>query len=187
MSGKCEPPPYGSLVITDIAGGQIGMVRNHVSNRFAHRTQMDGHVGSIDHQVAIGGEDGAAEIESFFDIDADGGPLQRDPHLFGDPAKGVVENFQLGGIGRAVLGNLSDPCAPWVNSNCPSLSVSHVQPGATSVTVIASAINAGPSNWSPGSKCGRWYKPASTAIDLQSRRGPCRRSPLGGDCMPRRR
>mmetsp|Transcript_17130 Transcript_17130/g.51272 ORF Transcript_17130/g.51272 Transcript_17130/m.51272 type:complete len:459 (-) Transcript_17130:1785-3161(-) len=68
-----------------------------------HGAQMHGKVGSVGHQAAVGGEQGAAEVEALLDVDADAGALQGAPHFLRQPHEPVGEDGQLHGVLLDVL------------------------------------------------------------------------------------
>ncbi len=55
---------------------------------------MDGDVGGVGDELALGVEEGAGEVEAFFDVDGVAGVLEGDAHFIGDGLKQVVENLQ---------------------------------------------------------------------------------------------
>ena len=59
---------------------------------------MHGQVGGVGHQIAVGSEQGAGEIQTLLDVGGDGGLLQHAAHLLGDGHEQVAENGQLNRI-----------------------------------------------------------------------------------------
>ena len=94
----------GAAVVRIVEG--VDVARPHAAatladdgaHRFAHRAQMDGHVGGVGDQPALGVEQGAGEIQPFLDVDRIGGVLEGDPHLLGDGHEEVVEDLEQDGI-----------------------------------------------------------------------------------------
>ena len=69
-------------------------------NRLAHRAQMNRNVRSVGDQAPVRCEDGAREIQPFFDIHRVGRIGQRRAHLLGDRHKEVVKHLQHHRVGR---------------------------------------------------------------------------------------
>lgn len=60
----------------------------------AHGAEVDGDVGRVGDEVALGVEEGAGEVEAFLDVDRVGGVLQAHAHLLGDGHEEAVEDLQ---------------------------------------------------------------------------------------------
>jgi hypothetical protein len=60
-------------------------------NRHGHRTQVNGHMIPLRHELAGSVEHGARVVPPFFDVGREGGTPQRDAHLFGH---GGVKGFE---------------------------------------------------------------------------------------------
>lgn len=56
----------------------------------------------VGYEIAGGVEDGAGEVESFFDVCADTCFLKRTAHLFGDGHESVAEDAEHDGVDLAI-------------------------------------------------------------------------------------
>ena len=66
---------------------------------------MDGNVRGVGDEAAVGIEERAGKIESFFDVRGQRRAAQGRAHLLGDGGETAVEEFEfdgVGGVGRAV-------------------------------------------------------------------------------------
>jgi hypothetical protein len=63
---------------------------------------VDGDVRGVGHQVSVGIEEGAGEVQAFLDVDGLGGGLEAGAHLFGDGHEEVVEDLEQHGVGFCV-------------------------------------------------------------------------------------
>lgn len=82
-----------------VAGAQVvAAPPQDLLDRFAHGAEVDGDVGSVGDEVALGVEERAGEVEAFLDVDGLGGVLQSDAHLLGDGHEEVVEDLQEDGV-----------------------------------------------------------------------------------------
>lgn len=59
---------------------------------------MDGQMGRVGYETACGIENGAGEVEAFFDVSADTGLLKSAAHLFGDGHESMAKDAEYNGI-----------------------------------------------------------------------------------------
>ena len=89
----------------DVAGLQRkAPVIEDGADALAHRAEVDRDVRRVGHQIAVGVEDGAGEVQTFLDVHAHRGVLQHRAGLFGDVHEQVVEQFQQHRIGPFAAG-----------------------------------------------------------------------------------
>ena len=97
--GQMRAAGVGIVGREDVARLHVWIGRDDLPHGFFHRAEVDGNVGRVGHEPAVGREDGAAEVEPFLDVDAAGGVAERDAHLIGDGGELVVEDFEEDGVG----------------------------------------------------------------------------------------
>jgi hypothetical protein len=61
--------------------------------------EVHGDVRRVDHQLAMGVEKGAGEIQALLDVGGNGGALEALAHLVGDGGEAMSEQLQLDGAG----------------------------------------------------------------------------------------
>ena len=64
-----------------------------------HGAEVDGDVGGLGDQLALGVEEGAGEVAALLDVGGEGGAAKDDAHLFSDGGEEGVEDGQLGRVG----------------------------------------------------------------------------------------
>ncbi len=69
------------------------------ADAFAHRAEVDGHVGGVGDEAAVAVEDRAGEVEPLADVDRRGAVLERAAHFLGDRHEQAVEDFEADGVG----------------------------------------------------------------------------------------
>ncbi len=97
--GKVRAPVVGVVDGVGVARPHGALVApQHLLDGLAHGAEVDGDVGGVGDQVALGVEQGAGEVEAFLDVDGVGGVLEADAHLLGDRHEEVVEDLQHHGV-----------------------------------------------------------------------------------------
>ena len=93
--GQVRAAVVGRVQREHVTGPDLSLVgaddRRHGA---VHGTQMNGNVGCVGHQRAVGVEQRAGEVEPLLDVDRCGGVLQRHAHLLGNGHEEVVEYLQ---------------------------------------------------------------------------------------------
>ena len=100
MSGRWVPPGEGVVDDGDVAFARAGRAASRTAATLArHRAEVDGDVGGLGEQVAVGVEEGAGEVAALLDVGGEGDPLERDAHLLGGGFEEVAEEFEFDGVG----------------------------------------------------------------------------------------
>ena len=105
--GQVGATVVGVVQHVDVAGPHFSISRDHGAHARRHGTQVHRHVRCIGDQRTGRIEQRAGKVQPLLDIDARGGPLERDAHLFGDRHEQVIEDFQHHRVGIGPDGVLS--------------------------------------------------------------------------------
>ena len=72
---------------------------DQAANAQAHGAEMNGDMRCVDHQPALGVEQGAGKILPFLDVGRDRRPLQHRAHFLGDAPETTAHQLQFDGLG----------------------------------------------------------------------------------------
>ena len=103
--GKVGAAVVGVVEGEDVAGAEgVLAAAQYGAHGVAHGAEVDGDVGCVGDEMALGVEEGAGEVEALLDVNGVGGVDEGGAHLLGDGHEEVVEYFEHDGVGAGADG-----------------------------------------------------------------------------------